>query len=94
MLLAAAPVAAQTTLVSNDGQTAGTPGYGSNGWVAAQGFHTRDHYEGYTLSAIEAVLENTWSGTAERDTVRAELWSVTWDTNPDAKLADLTVPAA
>ena len=92
LLLAAAPVAAQTTLVSNHGQTVNTNHLSTNGHVQVQGFRTGSHYEGYTLSAIEAVLNNTWSGTAQRDTVRAELWSNSSSNTPDAKLADLTVP--
>ena len=78
--------------MSNFGQQQGA-NYGSNGWVNAQAFTTGSHAAGYTLSAIEALLERAWADSTQRGTVRAELWSAASGGAPDAKLADLTVPA-
>ena len=90
---AAAPAQAQTTLVSNFGERQGA-NYSSNGWVNAQAFTTGSNPLGYTLSAIEAVLERGWADDTQRATVRAELWSAASGGAPDAKLADLTVPSS
>ena len=90
-LFDAAPAQAQTvTLVSTIGQTsAGEVNTASE--VGAQGFTTGSATGGYTLSSIEAVV--TSATTADRATIRAQLWSVATGGGPDSKVADLTVPS-
>ena len=83
---------ATDVLVSNHGQTTTGASYGANGAVHAQGFTTGGNAGGYTLAAIGAVLESA-PAPAQRNTVRAELWSAAAGGAPDSKVADLTVPA-
>ena len=84
--------AAPATLVSNHKQTTGTS-FSSNNWVSAQAFTTGSNPAGYTLTAIEAVVEQTWVNNPQRRSVRAELWSRQASTgNPNQKIVDLTVP--
>ena len=75
-------------LVSNAGQTKHTVAY-SHG---AQGFTTGSESGGYALGSIDVVIGSAPTS-AQRDTIRAELWSATTGGAPDEKLADLTVPA-
>ena len=86
---AAAPAAAQ--LVSNLNQTrTDRPGATTGVLVAAQSFTTGS---AAILSSIDVVARASATA-AQRDTVRAELWSATSGGVPNAKLADLTVPAS
>ena len=84
--------AAPATLVSNHKQTTGTS-FSSNNWVSAQAFTTGSNPAGYKLTAIEAVVEQTWVNNPQRRSVRAELWSRQASSgNPDQKIEDLTAP--
>ena len=85
---AAAPAAAQ--LVSNLHQTHSGGPFGTNNTLVAQAFTTGS---AAILSSIDVVVRTSTSA-AQRDTVRAELWSATSGGFPSAKLADLTVPAS
>ena len=82
--------------VRNVGQTPGGS-LRTSEWTQAQGFTTGTDASGYTLGSVDTVIENTDITSAQRDTIRAELWSTaTGGSNagqPDSKLYDLTVPA-
>ena len=91
---AAPPAQASShVLVSNLGQTTAHVNFAKStaSSVVAQGFTTGSESGGYALGSIEAKILNAPTS-AQRDTVRAELWSSSSGV-PDAKLADLTVPA-
>ena len=95
---AAAPAAAQNVLVSNLNQTSTEhtdtthtrtdPATGFER-VLAQAFTTGS---AATLSSIDVVARSSATA-AQRNTVRAELWSATSGGAPNAKIATLTVPA-
>ena len=89
---AAAPAAAQNvSLVSNLSQTRDTqPALTTGVFVVAQAFTTGS---AAILSSID-VVARTSATAAQRNTVRAELWSRWPGGAPNAKLADLTVPAS
>ena len=86
---AAAPAAADV-LVSNLAQTRAARTASTRSTVYSTGFATGSEYAGYALSSIETVW-STGGGTL-RTTCRAELWSDDGG-EPNAKIADLTVPA-
>ena len=77
-------------LVSNFGEPR-APGVAStrNNRAWAQGFTTGADTDGYPLGGISVRLLASPTS-AQRDTIRAELWS--WDNGPDDKVYDLTVP--
>ena len=78
-------------LVSNVGQTAST-GFATDVSSIAQGFTTGSASGGYALGSIEIVSNNTSITEAQRDSIRAELWSSSSGA-PGSKLYDLAVPA-
>ncbi len=84
-----------TVLVSNMGQTTGSSVITSS-FSIAQAFTTGAASGGYTLGSIDIVVQATDITEAQRDTIRAELWSTVASGNdagkPNAKLRDLTVP--
>ena len=92
----APPAQAQTAtvLVSNFGQTAAISNFDltTTSVVRAQGFATGSDSGGYTLGSIEANIRNAPTAEAQRDTIRAELWSATTAGAPDSIVASLTVP--
>ncbi len=88
---AAAPAAADV-LVSNFGQTKANFGFATSGGAHSQPFTTGSAGE-YTLSSIEVSLL-TNANNAQRQTIRAELWSATTSGAPKAKLVSLTVPSS
>ena len=77
--------------MNNYGQTASNAQASTGGFVTAQAFTTGSDRGGYTLTRTRASITNNPT-TAQRGTVRAELWSASDDGDPDAKLHDLTVP--
>ena len=79
-------------LVSNHGQTQGDY-HSTTGFVNAQAFTTGSHTAGYTLSAVEAVVEYA-PNDAQRATIRAELWTVASGGAPEARVVDLAVPSS
>ncbi len=79
-------------LVSNAGQTFGSY-YLTDEWSVAQGFTTGALSGGYTLVSIDAVIGATGITQAQRDSMRAELWSAGTGGGPAHKIADLAVPA-
>ena len=86
-----------TVFVSNFGQAGGDAGvFRTNSRFVAQSFTTGSQSGGYTLGSIEIRITATPSS-AERNTIRAELWSSNAggadQGRPNAKVADLTVPA-
>ena len=88
------PAQAQTTvLVSNAGQTTVSGGWNTAEWSTAQAFITGSESGGYTLGSIDAVVGVTSITEAQRNSIRAELWSAATGGTPGSKLADLTVPA-
>ncbi len=89
------PAQAQTptVLVSNTGQTDTVAWFITSNYSVAQGFTTGAASGGYTLGSIAVALNATNITEAQRDTIRAELWSATSAGAPDSKLHDLTVPA-
>ena len=92
----APPAQAQTAtvLVSNFGQTPAISNFDltTTSVVRAQGFATGSDSGGYTLGSIEANIRNAPTAEAQRDTIRAELWSATTAGAPDSIVASLTVP--
>ncbi len=81
---------AEGLLVSNFGEPHGQGAAQTlNNRAWAQGFTTGGDSEGYPLGGISVRLFNAPTS-AQRDTIRAELWS--WDNGPEEKLADLKVP--
>ena len=79
-------------LVSNAGQPVqGTRGTGAQS--LAQGFTTGAFSGGYTLESIDAVVSATGITQAQRDSIRAELWSVATGGTPGQKIVDLAIPA-
>ena len=82
--------AASNLLVSNAGQPDAEFGYLTDQWSVAQAFTTG---AASALRGIDIEAANTNITEAERDTIRAELWSADTNGAPDSKLADLTVPA-
>ena len=76
--------------MSNLGQTQGAS-YGANNYVNAQAFTAGSHARGYVLSSIDTVLESS-PNASQRETIRAELWSVATGGAPNVKIADLEVP--
>ena len=93
------PPAAQASshvYVSNLGETPGNR-FGTSTYSIAQGFTTGSASGGYTLGSIDLVVEATNITSAQRDTIRAELWSTVASGDdagkPNSKLYDLTVPA-
>ena len=82
-----------TVLVSNIGQTPATSPLDTGSWSNAQEFTTGATSGGYALGSIEAVVGATNITQAQRDTIRAELWSATDSGSPGMKIADLAVPA-
>ena len=87
---AAAPAAADV-LVSNLGQARNTQPTTTAAVVIAQAFTTGTNTDGYTLTSIEAVIGASLNS-AQRATVRAELWSESSGA-PASKVADLEVPS-
>ena len=81
-----------TALVSNIGEL-GTGVAQTTIGVEAVGFTTGSHTAGYSLSSIEADLNELNITASQRATIRAELWSAATGGGPDSKLADLTVPS-
>ena len=79
-------------LVSNTGQ-ANDGTVTTNAFSYAQAFTTGSESGGYTLGSIDFVVEATNITETQRDTIRAELWSAATGGAPNAKVADLTVPA-
>ena len=83
--------ATSTMLVSNLGQT--DDGVRTTGsFSIAQAFTTGAVSGGYTLGSIDIVLNAANITQAQRDTIRAQLWSADTNGAPDSKLYDLTVP--
>ena len=80
-------------LVSNAGQTATAIPFFTSTDSAAQAFTTGAVSGSYTLDSIDIVTTATSITQAQRDTIRAELWSAATDGTPDSKVADLAVPA-
>ncbi|WP_419916316.1 Calx-beta domain-containing protein [Candidatus Poriferisodalis sp.] len=79
-------------LVSNFGQTASS-NRGNNGVQSlAQLFTTGSASGGYSLEGVEVEITNSPTSSAQRDDIKAELWSVSGGT-PNEKVEDLTVPA-
>ena len=76
--------------MNNYGQTASNAQASTGGFVTARGFTTGSERGGYTLTRIQASITSNLT-TAQRGTVRAELWSA-GDDDPYAKLHDLSVP--
>ena len=71
LLLGPAPAKAQTTLVSNTGQTPGSGGLtvgftGTNHWSRALSFTTGSNSAGYTLSAVDVKLSSGTHATNTR----------------------------
>ena len=81
------------TLVSNLGQTAGITNFdlSTASDAYAQQFTTGSETGGYALGSIYAVIRNVPATEAQRDTIRAELWSAVASGaeagEPDAKIA-------
>ena len=92
---AAAPVQAQTTLVSNLATTAADGSVSLAGFAHGQGFTTGSAAGGYTLSSIEVGLGLGGGVTSAivRETIHAELWSAATGGGPNMKVADLAVPS-
>ncbi len=90
----AQPARAQqsTALVSNIGQTTTGGGWNTATYATAQAFTTGSESGGYTLDSIDAVLGATNITQAQRNSIRAELWSAATGGAPGSKLADLAVP--
>ena len=89
----APPAQAQsaTVLISNLGEDT-TTHYILTTATYAQGFTTGSQSGGYALGSIDFVVENTNITEAQRDTIRAQLWSAATGGAPNEKVADLTVP--
>ena len=86
-------VQAQTTLVSNTGQTASsnwTVG-GSSDWVHAQGFTTGDDADGYTLFSVQVRFG---LGSVAVDAVRVSIYGADESGNPSSSLYELTNPSS
>ena len=85
--------------VSNVGQTAGATAFDrpTTSLAQAQRFATGSQSGGYALGSVDVVIRNAPTTEAQRDTVRAELWSAVASGasagQPSAKIADLAVPA-
>ena len=80
-------------LVSNAGQMDATASWITDAWSVAQAFTTGAFSGGYTLESIDAVIRATGITQAQRDTIRAELWSSATGGAPGQKIIDLAVPA-
>ena len=99
MLLAAAPAQAQDP---SPGMLMGTLASRDTGRVlqvdsdigVAQPFTTGANTGGYTLSSLEAYLTDGPASAAERNALRAELWSAADGGGPGPKFKDLTVPSS
>ena len=96
----APPASAQpTAYVSNLGQTSGIVNFdlSTASDALAQQFTTGSETGGYALGSIDVKIRNAPTTAAQRDTIRAELWSAVASGGnagePNAKLATLTVPA-
>ena len=86
-------VQAQTTLVSNTGQTATsnwTVG-GTNNYVHAQGFTTGDDADGYTLFSVQVRFGISAVAT---DAVKVSIYGADESGNPNSSLHELTNPSS
>ena len=100
LLLAAvfvSPALAQTTQVSNTGQTvqSGTTlaGWsGTSNWRQAQRFTTGDNAAGYTLSEVDLRFATNNLSTTDPTTLKVSIYSTTTSGNPDSSLHVLTNP--
>ena len=88
LLLSPSAAEAQTTLISNTGQSADTYSF-SNFQFGAQVFTTGSNTGGYTLTSVEIV-----SADGSADTFSAAVHTVDASGNPDSLYASLTAPGS